>query len=120
MPIIIYDIFPAHVAVLPAGVLTDPRDLSSYPTSENAYYVGKTRVIVTEEAVFIAQDSPDGPQIIFREGYIDFFRSKTPATDSHIITESGKMLAFKKDTACGCGSRLRSWHVYSTLTAMGY
>jgi hypothetical protein len=116
---IIYDIFPAHIAVLPADVLEDPRDLSSMPTSENAYYVNKTRVVLTETAIFVAQDSPEGAKIIFRESYIDFFKSKTPSEDSHIITSSGKMLAFKKDHACGCGSRLRSWNAYNTITALG-
>lgn len=116
---IITDVFPAHVAVLPAGVLTDPRDLSSMPTSENAYYVGKTRVVMTEDAIFIAQDSPEGAKIIFRESYIDYFKSKNSSEDSHIITSSGKMLAFKKDHACGCGSRLRSWNAYNTITALG-
>jgi hypothetical protein len=34
-----------------------------------------------------------------------------------LTTESGKMLAFQKDTNCGCGSRLRSWNPYKTLTS---
>jgi len=117
---IIYDVFPAHVAVLPAGVLTDPRDLSSQPNSENSYYVGKARVVLTETTIVIAVDAPEGAQIIFRESYIDFFKSKTTSEDSHIITSSGKMVAFKKDNNCGCGSRLRSWNVYNTLTALGH
>ena len=117
---IIYDVYPAHVAVIPAGVLVDPRDLSSQPNSENSYYVGKARVVLTEEVIVIAIDSTDGAQIVFRESYIDFFKSKTPNEDSHVITSSGKMIAFKKDNNCGCGSRLRSWHVYNTLTALGY
>jgi hypothetical protein len=37
-----------------------------------------------------------------------------------VITETGKLIAFKKDDNCGCGSRLRSWSPYgSTLMAQG-
>ena len=33
-------------------------------------------------------------------------------------TVSGKRFAFKKDTNCGCGSRLRSWNPYKTLSSI--
>ena len=116
---LIKDIFPAHVTLFPAEVFTDPRQISSFPPTEGGHYVNKTRVVLTETQIVIAVDGTDGPVIAFRETYIDFFNSKKDTEDSHVITTSGKMIAFKKDTNCGCGSRLRSWNAYNTLTALG-
>ena len=112
-----YDLFPAHVAAAAPTLLEDPLTLSSKPTTEGAYYVQTARVIVTEDRILIAQDSPDGANIIFNEPYSteNFYRSAKPEEDSTLITLSGKVIAFKKDTNCGCGSRLRSWNPYKTL-----
>lgn len=112
-----YDLFPAHVAAATPELLQDPLTLCSKPTTEGAYYVQTARVIVTDTHVLIAQDSPEGANIIFNEPYSpeNFFKSVTPEEDSILITSSGKVLAFKKDTNCGCGSRLRSWNPYKTL-----
>lgn len=112
-----YDLFPAHVAAATPELLSDPLTLCSKPTTEGAYYVQTARVIVTETHVLIAQDSPNGANVIFNEPYDsdNFYRSATPEEDSILITLSGKVLAFKKDTNCGCGSRLRSWNPYKTL-----
>ena len=117
---ILYDVFPAHVAAAAPDAISEPRTLSSKPTTEGAYYIQTARVLVTSTEIIIAQDTPNGATIIFREGYSDsptqsFFRSATPETDSILITLSGKVVAFKKDTNCGCGSRLRSWNPYKTL-----
>jgi hypothetical protein len=117
---IIRDVFPAHVVAVSAGIFDDPRHISSYPPSPEGTYVNKTRVVLTNEAIVIATDGPTGPIVVFQERYVDYFASKNDSEDSHIITKSGKMLAFKKDSSCGCGSRLRSWHAYNTLTALGY
>jgi hypothetical protein len=117
---IIKDVFPAHVVAVAADIFEDPRHISSFPPSPEGTYVNKTRVVLTDEAIVIAVDGSDGPVVVFQERYIDYFASKKDTEDSHIITKSGKMLAFKKDTSCGCGSRLRSWHAYNTLTALGY
>lgn len=117
---IIRDVFPAHLSVAAAGVFTDPRDMQSFPPLENTQYVDKTRIVMTDEAILVASDSPSGPIVIFQEQYIDYFKSKKDSEDSYVITKSGKMLAFKKDSACGCGSRLRSWHAYNTIVALGY
>ena len=114
---IIHDVFPAHVALTPADVITDVHTLTSHPSTPGAYYIPTTRVITTATHITIAADSPEGPQIIFNERYTFFEKSTNPEVDSYVITESGKMLAYKKDTNCGCGSRLRSWNPYKTLTS---
>ena len=114
---ILHDVFPAHVSLVPANAITDVHTLVSYPNSLGSYYIQTARVIVTDTNITIAADAPEGPQIVFNERYTFFEKAATPETDSYVITESGKMLAYKKDVNCGCGSRLRSWNPYKTLTS---
>jgi hypothetical protein len=113
-----YDLFPAHFTAAPPNTYADFHEMTSQPPSRGATYVATTRVIVTEEVVVVAVDSPEGAQIIFRERYTIFERSKDPNLDSYIVTQSGKTLAFRKDANCGCGSRLRAWNAYKTLNSM--
>lgn len=112
---VLHDVFPAHVGLCAPNVLDDVHKLRSNPTLPGTYYVGTARVVVTDTNITIAADSAEGPQIIFNERYTFFEKSENPETDSYVITESGKMVAYKKDTNCGCGSRLRSWNPYRTL-----
>ena len=114
------DIFPAHVQVAPPNVFTDVSTLNSYPHQEGAFYVGTTRVIVmdveNQKIILVAQDSPQGAQIIFKEKIATFIDQ---IDDTYrLITVSGKTLAFSKDHNCGCGSRLRSWNPYKTVNSM--
>lgn len=115
---ILLDVFPAHLAVVPAGTFEDVYDLKSNPASPEAFYRATTRVIATDEAVFVAQDSPSGAQIIFQEKYDVLLPASDKKSDYRVVTESGKMLAFQKDTNCGCGSRLRGWNAYKTITSI--
>ena len=110
---IILDLFPAHLVAVPAGFTEDIGSLKAYPPTEGANYVGTTRVVVTEEAVFVAADSIDGPKIVFQEKYDEFLED----TEYRVLTVSGKMVVFKKDRNCGCGSRLRGWNPYNTITS---
>lgn len=114
-PKIIYDLFPAHVSAAPAGLIPDPTEFTSLSTIEGTYQLDTARVVVTETHVFIAQDTPNGAQVVFNELYETFYRSAVPTEDSVVVTKSLKVLAFKKDESCGCGSRLRSWNPYKTL-----
>lgn len=116
-PKIIYDLFPAHVSAAPAGLILEPKEFTSLSTVEGTYQISTARVIVTETHILIAQDTPEGAQVVFNESYSteNFFKSPTPEQDSVVVTASGKVIAFKKDTNCGCGSRLRSWNPYKTL-----
>jgi hypothetical protein len=114
------DLFPAHVQVAPANVFTDVLTLNSHPPQEGAFYVGTTRVIIMNvegnQVVLVAQDSPEGAQIVFREKIAEL---QEPNDGTYrLITVSGKALAFKKDTNCGCGSRLRSWNPYRTIQSI--
>ena len=115
---IILDRFPCHLAAAPAGLVDDVTTMRSFEPTKGSTYLEITRIIVTDELVVIAKDAPDGPQIVFREAYETFIPSEDAKTDSWVVTKSGKMLAFKKDTGCGCGSRLRGWNPYSTLNSI--
>jgi hypothetical protein len=110
-----YDLFPAYVAAAPANLLDDPKTLTSLSTLEGVYRLDTARVVVTDTHILIAQDSPAGAQIVFNEPYEHFYQSAVRDDDSVVVTKSGKVLAFKKDNNCGCGSRLRSWNPYKTL-----
>jgi hypothetical protein len=78
--------------------------------------VDKCRIVVDEDLIIVAVDSPEGARVIFQEEY-DVFVKNRPG-ESKIITKSGKMLAFKRDNDCGCGSRLRSWNPTRTLITL--
>lgn len=115
---IIVDRFPCHLSAVPAGFTEDINTLQSDPPTEGAKYLEVTRVLLTEEAIIVAKDSHKGPQIVFQEKYKSVDISKNPKEDTRVVTVSGKMLAFKKDTNCGCGSRLRGWNPYKTLNSI--
>jgi len=115
---IITDIFPAHVAVAPEGAFENLEDLKSNANNPKSHYVGTTRVVVFDNVVVVAVDSNEGAKIIFREKYANYLKADTPPDEHRLITESGKMMAFRKDTNCGCGSRLRSWNPYKTVNSI--
>lgn len=89
--------------------------MRSFEPTQGSNYLEITRVIVTDTLILVAKDGNDGPQIVFRETYDQFIPSDESTKDSFVVTTSGKMIAFKKDTGCGCGSRLRGWNPYKTL-----
>jgi hypothetical protein len=115
---VLMDRFPCHLVAADTGQCGDVTTLRSYEPTEGTTYLEITRVIVTEDHVIVAKDAPEGPQIVFRERYTEFVPSKEVTKDSFVVTSSGKMLAFKKDTGCGCGSRLRGWNPYNTIGSM--
>jgi hypothetical protein len=115
---ILADVFPAHFSAASAGVLTDVFQLNPISQSSGTFYVATTRVIVSETHITVASDSPEGPQIVFHEPYLSFFKAESQTGVYRVLTTSGKMLAFQKDTSCGCGSRLRAWNPYRTLQSI--
>jgi hypothetical protein len=112
-----HDVFPAFVAILPAEDPTPLSEMSSAPKRpEGAYQLNAARVIIYNGNVTIALDGSDGPRLVFNE-QIDpdsYIKGATVRDDSFVQTISGKKIAYKKDSACGCGSRLKSWNPYRT------
>lgn len=108
------DVFPALVSVTPAGEAIALTDVRSAPPSPGSFQVTIARVVITGNRIIIAQDKGDGPQVVFADE-IDpttYYKNPSRTEDSYIQTVSGKKIAFKRDSACGCGSRLRSWNPY--------
>ena len=114
---ILLDRFPCHLAAIAPDKIDDVTTLRSFEPTPGSTYLEITRIVITDELVMVAKDGQNGPQIVFREAYETYIPSEDPKTDSWVVTKSGKMLAFKKDTGCGCGSRLRGWNPYKTLTS---
>lgn len=115
---IVLDRFPCHLAAVGPETFDDITKLRSYEPNPEATYLEITRVILTEDTIIVAKDGNHGPKIVFQEKYDESYISEKPTEDSRILTVSGKMLAFKKDTGCGCGSRLRGWNPYKTLLSI--
>lgn len=113
-----HDVFPAFVVITPPGDPTPLTELSSAPMRPpTGYQVNTSRVVLFGDTITIAVDGSDGPRIVFKEK-IDtttFSKGATVRDDSFVQTVSGKKIAYKKDTACGCGSRLKSWNPYKSL-----
>lgn len=107
------DVFPAIVRVAPPGSLDDIADLkvvgAAPPGSRS---LDRCRVVILKDVIMIANDSPSGPQLVFREKVTE---TRHEGKMSYVRTESGKILAFTKDENCGCGSRLRSWNPYGNI-----
>lgn len=117
---IIYDLQPAHCAVKKENLEADTPDVLTLTSNPEAldpesFYIPQARVIITQDYVIVAADDPSGPKVVFRERYRTFSKSNKDTIDSRIQTISGKILAFQRDTTCGCGSRLKSWNPYNYL-----
>jgi hypothetical protein len=113
---ILFDLFPAVLVAAAPGLLEDLDQIKVVPPTEGTFMIDKCRIVVDEDLVIVAVDSPEGAKIVFQEEY-DVF-TKNRAGESKILTKSGKMLAFKRDENCGCGSRLRSWNPTRTLNTL--
>jgi hypothetical protein len=111
---IIFDLYPAILVAAAPGLVSDIDQVTVAPPTEGAFMVDRCRIVIDQDLIMVAVDSPDGAKVIFQEEY-DLF---TKGTESKIITKGGKMLAFKRDENCGCGSRLRSWNPTRTLNTL--
>lgn len=110
-----HDVFPAFVAILSASDPTPLTEMSSAPKRpEAAYQLNTARVVVFGGNVTIAVDGSDGPRLVFNEKIdpTSHVKGATVRDDSYVQTVSGIKIAYRKDSACGCGSRLKSWNPY--------
>jgi hypothetical protein len=109
------DVFPAVLKLAPPDSLSDytTLDFTTKPP-DGTRRLDRCRIVVVQETIMIAVDSPEGPELVFREAITDL---SSEGDLFHVRTESAKILAFKKDRNCGCGSRLRSWQPYKHLSS---
>lgn len=109
----VVDIFPAIVRIAPPGSLEDYTTFSTTGDSpEGTRRLDRCRALVARGNLLIAVDSPEGPQLIFRE-LTESISGDRKLTQ--VLTSSGKIVAISKDNNCGCGSRLRAWNPYGAF-----
>ena len=121
---VLHDLFPAFITVVPPNVVDDFKSVAV--TSSNlpagARYLERVRIVVTSDdkgnIVMVAADHHTGPRLIFSERLADLNWSGNKTDDSQLITQSGKIIAFKYQKGCNCGSRLRSWSPYQTMDSI--
>ncbi len=107
------DVFPAVLTIAEPGSLEDINELLPRGGApKGSRKLDRCRIIATEEKIMVVVDDPSGPKLIFSEN-ITFYSKEEKV--HRVITESGKMIAFRKDENCGCGSRLRSWSPYGSI-----
>lgn len=110
------DCFPATVAITAPDFETPVEALRSQPPTKGAASLPITRVVVSGERISIAIDDVAGPKVVFSEGIDPTKHYKgNSTTDSYVTTLTGKKIAWRKDSACGCGSRLRSWRPFKIM-----
>jgi|GEM_PF-5769493 len=107
------DVFPATVVITAQDFPVAIAEMRSSPPTKDAASIQIARVIIDDTYITIARDDVNGPLVVFREAVNSdtHFKSQKPLSeDSYITTVSGKKIAFRKDSGCGCGSRLKSWN----------
>ena len=114
------DTFPATVALSAADFAVPIEEMTSRPPTPGAAPIATARVVITEDRIMIAKDTPQGPLVVFSEK-IDplthFKASDSSQKDSYVTTVTGKRIVWRKDSSCGCGSRLRTWRPYKHLSS---
>lgn len=106
------DVFPALLRIAPPDSLSDITSLNiKGDAPQGSRFLDRCRVVILRDSVLVALDSPEGPQLVFKEKVAE---TRHVEKTSYVLTLSGKILAFRKDENCGCGSRLRSWNPYGT------
>lgn len=122
---VLHDLFPATIVLSPPGVFSVDSYIAattSGPISSPSKFLDRVRLVVAQDdksqLVMVAADHHSGPRLIFSERLTDFTWSGAKTADSQLITESGKVIAFKYVKGCNCGSRLRSWSPYVIMNSI--
>lgn len=112
------DTFPATFVVTAPDFETPVEALRSRPPTPGAASLPTTRVVVTGDRVIVLKDDVSGPIRVFEEEYDPAsFVKGTSYEDSYLTTITGKKLAWRKDASCGCGSRLRSYRPFNSMSS---
>ena len=95
------DLFPAMVKINP---LLSP--------SEQKFY-DPARVVLRDGFVLIGVDSRSGPITIFKESIVNIQQNES---SYQVTTENNFNVYFRKSRGCGCGSRLRMWKPFGSIS----
>jgi hypothetical protein len=119
---ILQDIFPAVISMTTTQPTENaPLTAKNPATALAAHKVDRARVIVTDERIIVALDSPEGPTVIFNQAYDPetALRSKNRNTDSFVTTKNEQPIyvAYSRYDDCSCGSRLRGWNPFGSVTS---
>lgn len=116
MALVKHDVFPAFFAVVPAEDPTPLTEITSAPLyPKTGRQLSTARVVIMDDVLVVAVDGDsNGPKVVFREAIKPETFMKSTVGDTFVETITGKKLAYRKDNACGCGSRLRSWNPYGS------
>lgn len=110
-PLVTADVYPAIISIAPPNTVDDETTFrATYRDThpQGTRTIDRARIVILEDKVLIAVDSPTGPTLVFRESILSYAKNKE-LREHYITTTSGKAIAVAKDHNCGCGSRLRSW-----------
>ena len=111
MTVAIYDVSPAFVGIAQASSITnDYIEFNPRRPWDGARHIIQARVVVTSEKVVVLTRRPDvdGPYLAYSEEIVDFVKAPRQSGVSYVKTKNGELLAFTKDSGCGCGSTLKS------------
>ncbi len=116
----ICDVYPARAVVsMYYGFNDEYGDKISIEKSASRELYA-VRVVVIAGYIMIAADSPTGPVLIFSQttdpSKIKFRPGKND--ESFVITHNGRLIVFKRDDSCGCGSKLRAWNPLKTVKTL--
>lgn len=112
------DTFPATFVIVAPDFDITVENLSSRPPTAGAAFLAITRVIVTGDRVLVLKDDVAGPARVFEEAIDPTTHYKGSIhQDSYVVTVTGKKLSWRKDPSCGCGSRLRSFRPFNSMSS---
>lgn len=107
------DVTPALVVLVSLDSLSD---ISSFTVKsekpKGARKVDNSRVVLIDNQLIIARDTPDGVKVVFHEQVENYTRD---GDNYRILTSTKKVVAIAKDKNCACGTRLKSWNPYKEL-----
>lgn len=86
-----------------------PASVTVSDDTENSFPSKEYRVIVTDNRIYVLQDSVDGPEAVINEGLSSF--SGGPKEGWTAVTTLATY-HIKREDNCGCGSRLRGYHPF--------
>lgn len=121
----LHDYFPCTIVAVPPNVVELASAVTTSPSSlpQGAKILDNVRLVIMQDEksliLMIAGDHHAGPRLIFSERLADLTWSGNKMNDSQALTQSGKIIAFRKTQGCSsCGSRLRSWSPYRTMDSI--